>query len=103
MSSLVDRVGIKDNFKDGFCGNIKNDSNSSFNTKFSERLKKALREIDDLQENADKLSRELAIGHSAPLHETMIALEKADISLRLFIQVRNKIVEAYREVMHMQF
>jgi len=36
------------------------------------------------------------------LHDTMLALEKADLSFRLMMQVRNKIVEAYQEVIRMQ-
>jgi flagellar hook-basal body complex protein FliE len=39
----------------------------------------------------------------AGIHETMIALQKADISLRLLLQIRNKAMDAYREVMRMQF
>jgi flagellar hook-basal body complex protein FliE len=42
-----------------------------------------------------------AIGQHQNLHETMIALEKADISLSLLVSVRNKLLEAYREVMRM--
>ncbi|HDM76228.1 MAG TPA: flagellar hook-basal body complex protein FliE [Deltaproteobacteria bacterium] len=103
MSNLLDRVGTTQNFNEETFGRVTDEKEKTFNVKFGERLRKALEEIDTLQENADKLSKELAIGHNAPLHETMIALEKADISLRLFIQVRNKVVEAYREVMHMQF
>ncbi len=102
MSNLVDRVGKVTDFGNGPSEKIGGKS-KNFSAEFGKRLKKALEEIDNLQENADKLSRELAVGHDVPLHETMIALEKADISLRLFVQVRNKIVEAYREVMHMQF
>ncbi len=102
MSNVVDRVGKIGNFGSGSSFKI-GERSKSFSAQFGERLKKALEEIDNMQENADKLSKELAIGHNVPLHETMIALEKADISLRLFVQVRNKVVEAYREVMHMQF
>ncbi len=70
---------------------------------FKDQLNKAIRSVEKLQEDADKLSMEMVTGKDAPLHETMIALEKADISLRLLIQVRNKLIEAYKEVMHMQF
>jgi flagellar hook-basal body complex protein FliE len=41
-------------------------------------------------------------GQTANLHETMIALEKADVSFQLMLQVRNKIVGAYEEIMRMQ-
>ena len=76
-------------------------ASSQFN--FAEQLQSAVSQVDKLQENADKLSQQLAVGSQVPLHETMIALEKADVSLRLLIHVRDKVLEAYREVMHMQF
>jgi len=44
----------------------------------------------------------LIAGESKNLHETMIAMEKADISFRLMMGVRNKIIEAYQEIMRMQ-
>lgn len=76
-------------------------ASSEFN--FADQLQSAVSQVDKLQENADKLSQELAVGSQVPLHETMIALEKADVSLRLLIHVRDKVLEMYREVMHMQF
>ncbi len=103
MSGSTDRVGAISDFYGKVLDGAKNNGKKPFNAEFGRKLKEALKEVEDLQENADKLSRELAMGESAPLHETMIALEKADISLRLFVEVRNKVVEAYREVMRMQF
>ena len=44
----------------------------------------------------------LATGDKASLHDTMIAMEQADVSFRLMMQVRNKIVEAYQEILRMQ-
>ena len=45
---------------------------------------------------------ELVAGKTKNIHSTMLALEKADMSLKLMMQVRNKVLEAYREVMKMQ-
>ena len=42
------------------------------------------------------------MGGTKNIHETMIAIEKAEISFKLMLQVRNKILEAYQEVMRMQ-
>ncbi|MGO9212512.1 MAG: flagellar hook-basal body complex protein FliE [Syntrophales bacterium] len=42
------------------------------------------------------------MGNSGSIHDAVIALEKADLSFRKMIQVRNKILEAYQEVMRMQ-
>ena len=42
------------------------------------------------------------VGKSKNIHETMIALNKADIAFRMTLQVRNKLVEAYQEIIRMQ-
>mgnify|MGYP005847791777 CR=1 FL=1 len=69
---------------------------------FGETLKESLQQINTLQVRADQAVQEMAGGRSDNIHETMILLEKADISFRLMMQVRNKLVEAYQEVMRMQ-
>jgi len=51
---------------------------------------------------SDRLTRESAAGGPVDLHDVMIAMEKADISLRLLVQVRNKALDAYQEIMRMQ-
>lgn len=51
---------------------------------------------------ADRLTRASAAGGPVDLHDVMIAMEKADISLRLLVQVRNKALDAYQEIMRMQ-
>lgn len=69
---------------------------------FGEVLSKSLHEVDQLQKKADAAIEALVSGEKASLHETMVALEKAEISFRLMMQVRNKIVEAYQEVLRIQ-
>jgi len=65
-------------------------------------LKQAVTEINRLQNNADQAITNVQLGRSGSIHEAMIALEKADLSFRAMMQVRNKILEAYQEVMMMQ-
>ncbi len=69
---------------------------------FGGMLKGAIGEVNQLQNKADASIEQLIAGESKNLHETMIAMEKADISFRLMMEVRNKIIEAYQEVMRMQ-
>lgn len=71
-------------------------------TGFSDYVKKAVNGVNNLEIQADQ-SVEQMVQSKTGIDETMIALQKADISLRLLLQVRNKALEAYREVMHMQF
>ena len=69
---------------------------------FRKMLQTSIAEVNQLQKAADTSIEQLVAGKSRNLHETMIAMEKADISFRLMMEVRNKIIEAYNEVMRMQ-
>ena len=69
---------------------------------FGEALKNSIAEVNRAQVNADRAAEQIAAGETKNLHEAMIKLEEADISLRLMVQVRNKAVEAYQEIMRMQ-
>ncbi len=51
---------------------------------------------------ADQAVLKSNMGENVDLHEMMIAMEKADISLRLMVQLRNKAIDAYHEIMRMQ-
>ena len=69
---------------------------------FAETLKESINEVNELKLQADKAIQELASGRSGDIQGTILALEKADISFRLMMEVRNKIVSAYQEVMRTQ-
>lgn len=65
-------------------------------------FEKLLNETAQQIKKADNAILESNTGGSADLHDVMIAMEKADISLKLLVQVRNKAVDAYQEIMRMQ-
>ncbi len=65
---------------------------------FADTLSEALNEVNDLQINADKAIEALVTGKSKNIHETMIALGKAELAFKLTMQVRNKVMEAYKEI-----
>jgi len=69
---------------------------------FSALLQRALDRVNGLQHDADAATRAFALGQAPSVHDTMIAMEKADVSLRLVTKVRNKAVDAYHEIMRMQ-
>lgn len=69
---------------------------------FSRIIEGAIKKVNGINEEADESLEGLLKGRG-DIHETMIALQKADISMRLLLTFRNKAVEAYREIMHMQF
>ena len=68
----------------------------------AEVLSESLSQVNALQQEADAAIQTLATGGPTTLHDTMLAVQKADLSFRLMMQVRNKIVEAYQEVLRMQ-
>jgi flagellar hook-basal body complex protein FliE len=71
-------------------------------TPFGTVLKGMIGDINSLQHQADQAIAKVQLGNTGSIHEAMIALEKADISFRTMMQVRNKILEAYQEIMRMQ-
>jgi flagellar hook-basal body complex protein FliE len=69
---------------------------------FGAVLKDAIQDINKLQNDADKSIAKVQLEDAGSIHEAMIALEKAGISFQVMMQVRNKILDAYQEVMRMQ-
>ncbi len=69
---------------------------------FGSVLKDAISDISKLQNDADKTIAKVQLEDAGSIHEAMIALEKAGISFQVMMQVRNKILDAYQEVMRMQ-
>ena len=68
---------------------------------FGQVLKDSLQQVNKLQHEADGAIASLATGEGASLHDTMLAVQKAELSFKLMMQVRNKIVDAYQEVLRM--
>ena len=69
---------------------------------FSDVLRKSVEKVNDMQVQANTAVNELVAGRSKNVHETLLTIERADDSLKLMMQVRNKILDAYREIMRMQ-
>ncbi len=69
---------------------------------FADTLKDAIGKVNELQQTADVKMEKLATGETTDIADVKIAAEKADIALRLMTSVRNKMIDAYHEVMKMQ-
>ena len=70
-------------------------------TSFGKLLSEAVQQVNDVEKTSQGELQRL-LGNEADLHTVMIALEKADLSFQLMMQVRNKIVAAYQEIMKSQ-
>ena len=68
---------------------------------FNDVLKKAIEDVSGLEQEADKAIQALAAGKSDNLHEAMIALQKADVSFKAIMEIRDKLINAYKEIMRM--
>lgn len=71
-------------------------------TGFDKMLTSMLNKVNDSQVAGDQAIEKLQSGDAQHLHEVMIAVEQADISLRMLVQMRNKALTAYEEIMRMQ-
>ena len=69
---------------------------------FGEFLSDSLKEVNTLKKQSEVANMKLAAGQVEDISEVVIAGEKASIAVQLTMQVRNKMVEAYQEIMRMQ-
>jgi flagellar hook-basal body complex protein FliE len=69
---------------------------------FSTMLGKMVAEVNDKQINASSAVNNLQTGNNVPLHQAVIAMEEANVSFQLMVEVRNKLLDAYQEIMKMQ-
>ncbi len=69
---------------------------------FADVLKESLEEVNDLQEKGQKAMSDLATGQVKDLHQAAIAIDKAELSMKLMLEVRNKAINAYKEILRTQ-
>lgn len=75
---------------------------SEAKSNFGEMLTDTIKQVNEAQLDGDKAMERLQTGEAKNLHEVMIAVEQADISLRMLVQMRNKAQQAYEEIMRLQ-
>ncbi|WP_175988978.1 flagellar hook-basal body complex protein FliE [Bacillus sp. Marseille-Q1617] len=76
-------------------------SPSNATENFGQLLKKTIEEVNQTQIHSDRMTGKLVRGENVDLHQVMIASQKASITLQTTMEVRNKVVEAYQEIMRM--
>ena len=65
---------------------------------FAEQLKSAIGEINELQEQKEVAVADIATGQVKDLHQAAIAIGKAEINMKLMLEIRNKALNAYKEL-----
>lgn len=68
---------------------------------FADMLMEKINQVDEAQKAADVAVTDFSTGKSRNLHEAVLAMEMADTSLRMAVTVRNKVIDAYQEIMRM--
>ncbi len=69
---------------------------------FSKMIQSSINQTVEAEAQSEKAIEGLQSGEAKNIHEVMISVEKADISLKMLVQFRNKALQAYEEVMRMQ-
>lgn len=77
-------------------------STESSNTDFAQELKNALGNVNQMQVEGEKAMSDIATGSVKDLHQAAIAIDKAEISMKLMLEVRNKALNAYKEITRTQ-
>jgi flagellar hook-basal body complex protein FliE len=83
-------------------GGVGNKTGTTSEKSFGQFLSDAVSNVNELQNKADQASADLATGRIEDISQVVIAAEKAAVALQLTIQVRNKVLESYQEMMRMQ-
>ena len=65
---------------------------------FAEKLKSALNEVNKLQEGSEKAIGDMATGQVKDLHQAALSISKAETSMKLMLEIRNKALNAYKEL-----
>ena len=83
---------------------IKNESQNSAQSEggFGNYLKKAIDEVNNLQKDGDKAIADVASGQIKDLHQAAIAIGKAENSMKVMLEVKNKAIAAYKEILRTQ-
>jgi len=67
-----------------------------------EQVSSAMNKVNELQQNANTMAEQVASGNVEDVHKAMIAMEQASMAMDFTLQVRNKVLEAYQEIMRTQ-
>lgn len=103
MLDISNLSGITSNYLDSFTTSksLKTAEDDTFQSIFSSMLN-AVNETNELQNKAEEAEIQFALGESTNTHDLLIAESKAEVALQYTVAVRDKIIDAYRELMQMQ-
>jgi len=69
---------------------------------FGDILKKSIGEVNEIQKAGEKAMEDIATGQVKDLHQAALAIDKAEMNMKLMLEVRNKAINAYKEILRTQ-
>lgn len=100
--TLLNGIPSLNSYSTESIGAEKTTKNNAFESVFQSALS-MLKETNDLSNSAKEAEVSYALGLSDNTYDLQVAQEKANLSLQYTVQVRNKVLEAYKEIMNLQF
>ena len=97
-SQISDLKKLQDSGQSSF----KQSEQTTTQKSFMNHLVESIDNVNKLQATSDKIAADLSTGKTQNIHETMLAVSHAELSFNLMVQVRNKALDAYQEIMRMQ-
>jgi flagellar hook-basal body complex protein FliE len=100
----MDKIsGLPQNYRD-LLQELKNPQSEqkTEGTSFKDVINKFINDVDQMQKTADQTVKDYASGEITDIHQVMVAAEEANLSFQLMMEVRNRLLESYREIMRMQ-
>jgi len=97
LNSIIDAINMQKS-----AAVVENQPKNNHEPGFMDYLLNALGTVDLLQKNASAHAIQTVTDDQEFLHNTMIAYEKANIALQLTVEIRNRVIEAYQEIMRIQ-
>ncbi len=98
----MDAIKALQSIKSSNVAKIASEDKNIQKTDFKDFLISSLEKVNADQNYANEMDEALAVGAVDNLHDVMIASQKAEITLSLAVEVRNKVIEAYKEIMRIQ-
>lgn len=94
--------GVSPFIKTNAIENSKQVSPNEAQGNFASMLKDSINELNKVETKSTQMTDKLIRGEDVDLHQVLIASQKASVSMQFTMEVRNKVVEAYQEIMRMQ-
>lgn len=82
--------------------NLQKGESNTNGVSFKDTIGKFVNDVNYMQKKADNSIENFAVGNTKDIHEVMISMKKAEMSFEFLMQTRNKLVDAYKEVMRLQ-